>query len=193
MMNKWKLGFIGLILLLVVAVIWVSSLLMTPPESYSLAERGSPEQGGQLFVEASKSDFEALANKYIQEAVSGQAIPLQLEVEEKIALTSELTVFSLTIPVQMYFDPIVQEDGNIQLKQNQVDIGQLSIPPEQVLKLLRDSVDLPSWMVVSPADESVFIDLGGLPIDGDFDIRAQKIDLENDEIILSVTIPTDQQ
>ncbi|WP_342525609.1 YpmS family protein [Chryseomicrobium sp. FSL W7-1435] len=191
-MNKWKIAFIGLVVLIAVAIIWVSSLLMTTPESYSLAERGSPEQGGQLFVETSKSDFEALANKYIQEAVSGQAIPLQLEVEEKIALTSELTVFSLTIPVQMYFDPIVQEDGNIQLKQNQVDIGQLSIPPEQVLKLLRDSVDLPNWMVVSPADESVFIDLEGLPIDGDFDIRAQKIDLENDEIILSVTIPTNQ-
>lgn len=191
-MNKWKIAFLGLVLLLVLAIVYVGSLLTGTSESYTLTDRPDPAEGGQLFVETSKQDFEKLANKYIQEAVRDQPIPLQLVVEDKIALTSELTVFSLTIPVQMYFDPVVLEDGNIQLVQNQVDIGQLSIPPEEILKLLRSSIDLPNWMIVSPADESVFIDLGGLPIDGDLDIRAQEIDLENDEIILSVTVPTDQ-
>lgn len=191
-MNKWKIAFLGLVLLLVIAIVYVGSLLTGTSESYTLTDRPDPAEGGQLFVETSKQDFEKLANKYIQEAVRDQPIPLQLVVEDKIALTSELTVFSLTIPVQMYFDPVVLEDGNIQLVQNQVDIGQLSIPPEEILKLLRSSIDLPDWMIVSPADESVFIDLGGLPIDGDLDIRAQEIDLENDEIILSVTVPTDQ-
>ncbi|MBM7705610.1 uncharacterized protein YpmS [Chryseomicrobium aureum] len=191
-MNKWKIAFLGLVLLLVLAIVYVGSLLTGTSESYTLTDRPDPAEGGQLFVETSKQDFEKLANKYILEAVRDQPIPLQLVVEDKIALTSELTVFSLTIPVQMYFDPVVLEDGNIQLVQNQVDIGQLSIPPEEILKLLRSSIDLPNWMIVSPADESVFIDLGGLPIDGDLDIRAQEIDLENDEIILSVTVPTDQ-
>jgi len=191
-MNKWKIAFLGLVLLLVIAIVYVGSLLTGTSESYTLTDRPDPAEGGQLFVETTKQDFEKLANKYIQEAVRDQPIPLQLVVEDKIALTSELTVFSLTIPVQMYFDPVVLEDGNIQLVQNQVDIGQLSIPPEEILKLLRSSIDLPNWMIVSPADESVFIDLGGLPIDGDLDIRAQEIDLENDEIILSVTVPTDQ-
>lgn len=189
-MNKWKIAFFVLIIALLVGAVWLVSLISSEPESYGLAERAAATSGGELRVQTTKADFEALANKYIQEAVENQPIPLELTVDDQIALVSELTVFTLTIPVQMYFDPIVQEDGNIQLKQDKVDIGQLSIPPEQVLKLLRDSIDLPTWMVVSPADESVFIDLGGLPIDGDFDIRAEKIDLENDEIILSVTVPT---
>lgn len=189
-MNKWKIAFFVLILALLVGAVWLVSLISSEPEGYGLAERAAATSGGELRVQTTKADFEALANKYIQEAVENQPIPLELTVDDQIALVSELTVFTLTIPVQMYFDPIVQEDGNIQLKQDKVDIGQLSIPPEQVLKLLRDSIDLPTWMVVSPADESVFIDLGGLPIDGDFDIRAEKIDLENDEIILSVTVPT---
>ncbi|PJK17692.1 hypothetical protein CQS04_02105 [Chryseomicrobium excrementi] len=189
-MNKWKIAFFLLILALLVGVVWFVSLISSEPGGYGLAERAAATSGGELRVQTTKADFEALANKYIQEAVENQPIPLELTVDDQIALVSELTVFTLTIPVQMYFDPIVQEDGNIQLKQDKVDIGQLSIPPEQVLKLLRDSIDLPTWMVVSPGDESVFIDLGGLPIDGDFDIRAEKIDLENDEIILSVTVPT---
>lgn len=189
-MNKWKIAFFVLILALLVGAVWLVSLISSEPEGYGLDERAAATSGGELRVQTTKADFEALANKYIQEAVENQPIPLELTVDDQIALVSELTVFTLTIPVQMYFDPIVQEDGNIQLKQDKVDIGQLSIPPEQVLKLLRDSIDLPTWMVVSPADESVFIDLGGLPIDGDFDIRAEKIDLENDEIILSVTVPT---
>lgn len=189
-MNKWKIAFFVLVVALILGAVWLVNMISTESESYELAERAAATSGGELRVQTTKSDFEALANKYIQEAVENQPIPLELTVDNQIALVSELTVFTLTIPVQMYFDPIVQEDGNIQLKQDKVDIGQLSIPPEQVLKLLRDSIDLPTWMVVSPADESVFIDLGGLPIDGDFDIRAEKIDLENDEIILSVTVPT---
>lgn len=189
-MNKWKIAFFVLVVALILGAVWLVNMISTESESYELAERAAATSGGELRVQTTKSDFEALANKYIQEAVENQPIPLELTVDNQIALVSELTVFTLTIPVQMYFDPIVQEDGNIQLKQDKVDIGQLSIPPEQVLKLLRDSIDLPTWMVFSPADESVFIDLGGLPIDGDFDIRAEKIDLENDEIILSVTVPT---
>lgn len=189
-MNKWKIAFFILIVALILGAVWLVNMISTESKSYELAERAAATSGGELRVQTTKSDFEALANKYIQEAVENQPIPLELTVDNQIALVSELTVFTLTIPVQMYFDPIVQEDGNIQLKQDKVDIGQLSIPPEQVLKLLRDSIALPTWMVVSPADESVFIDLGGLPIDGDFDIRAEKIDLENDEIILSVTVPT---
>lgn len=189
-MSKWKIAFFVLVVALILGAVWLVNMISTESESYELAERAAATSGGELRVQTTKSDFEALANKYIQEAVENQPIPLELTVDNQIALVSELTVFTLTIPVQMYFDPIVQEDGNIQLKQDKVDIGQLSIPPEQVLKLLRDSIDLPKWMVVSPADESVFIDLGGLPIDGDFDIRAEKIDLENDEIILSVTVPT---
>lgn len=189
-MNKWKIAFFVLVVALILGAVWLVNMISTESESYELAERAAATSGGELRVQTTKSDFEALANKYIQEAVENQPIPLELTVDNQIALVSELTVFTLTIPVQMYFDPIVQEDGNIQLKQDKVDIGQLSIPPEQVLKLLRDSINLPTWMVVSPADESVFIDLGGLPIDGDFDIRAEKIDLENDEIILSVTVPT---
>lgn len=190
-MNRWKVAFFILIAAIVLGIGYLASLVTTESESQTLPLRAEAPAGGQLFVETSKDDFEVLANKYLQQAIKDQPIPLDLKVEDQIALISELQVFSLTIPVQMYFDPIVQEDGNIQLKQQQVDIGQLSIPPEQVLKLLRDSVDLPSWMVVSPADESVFIDLAGIPIEGGFDIRARKLDLVNDEIILAVTVPTE--
>lgn len=190
-MNRWKIAFILLILVILIGIGYFASLLTTESEAYLLPVRAESPDGGQLLVQTSKNDFEVLANKYLQQAIADQPIPLDLVVDDQIALISELQVFSLTIPVQMYFEPIVQEDGNIQLKQQQVDIGQLSIPPEQVLKLLRDSVDLPAWMVVSPADESVFIDLAGIPIEGGFDIRARKLDLVNDEIILAVTVPTE--
>lgn len=189
-MNRWKVAFFLLLLIIILGFVWLVTNLVSPTESESLPIRSEQADGGELLVETSKADFELLANKYLQEAVKDQAIPLDLQVNDKIALVSELQVFSLTIPVQMFFDPVVLEDGNIQLKQNQVDVGQLSIPPEQVLKLLRDSVKLPSWMVVSPEDESLFIDLSGIPIEGGFDIRAKQIDLEQDEIVFSVIVPT---
>ena len=110
-------------------------------------------------------------------------------VEDDIILLSELTVFSYTLPVTMHFDPVVREDGNLMLKQSKVEIGKLNIQPATVLKILKDSVDLPPWMIVRPKEEELFIDLRALPISGDLQVRAKEFNLDKDEIILEITIP----
>ena len=91
----------------------------------------------------------------------------------------------------MHFDPIVREDGNLILKQSSVEIGKLNIPPSTVLKLLKDSMKLPPWMIVRPKEEELFIDFGALPISGDLDVKAKEFNLDKDEIILEITIPNE--
>ena len=45
-----------------------------------------------------------------------------------------------------------------------MEIGQLNIPPSTVLKILKDSVKLPPWMIVRPKEEELFIDLSEIPV-----------------------------
>ena len=118
-----------------------------------------------------------------------EPLPVTLKVAEDITLTSELTVFSYTLPVIMHFDPIVRDDGNLTLKQSTVEIGKLNLPPATILKVLKDSVELPPWMIVRPKEEEVFIDLNALPISGDLQVKAKEFNLDKDEIILEITIP----
>ena len=70
-----------------------------------------------------------------------------------------------------------------------MEIGQLNIPPSTVLKILKDSVKLPSWMVVRPKEEELFIDLSAIPVSGNLQVRAKTFNLAHDEIILEIIIP----
>ena len=144
-----------------------------------------------LTVRATKEDFEGIANSLIRKAMKGEPLPVRMKVDEDIILESELTVFALTFPVIMHFDPIVREDGNLILKQSSVEIGKANIPPSTVLKILKNSVKLPPWMIVRPKEEELFIDLSAIPVSGNMRVRAKEFNLAKDEILLEIIIPNE--
>ena len=89
----------------------------------------------------------------------------------------------------MFFEPYVEENGNIRLEQSSVEIGRLSLDPETILKLLRDSIELPKWMVVDPEKEEVLIQLSDIPMDSGVGVRAKELNLAEDIITLEIVIP----
>ncbi|MDW0113737.1 YpmS family protein [Sporosarcina saromensis] len=189
-MNRWKIAFFTLIGLLCAGVIALILFLDTSGKSEPLptADR-SASKGSVLLVKASRDDVEVLANNYLRKAMKGKPLPVTIEVKDELVLYSELTVFGVTAPIYMNFDPVVLEDGNLILKQSSMEIANLNIPPATVLKVLRDSIDLPEWMIVRPKEEEIFIDLSELPVSGNLQVRAKTFNLAEDEIELEVTIP----
>ncbi|MER2089675.1 MAG: YpmS family protein [Sporosarcina sp.] len=189
-MNRWKISFFLLAGLIAAAIAAVIVLIGTSAESGPLPKMKATDPSDHvLTVTATKEDFEGIANTYIKKAVKGEPLPVTMEVGEDVVLFSEMTVFSYTLPVIMHFDPIVREDGNLILKQSSMEIGQLNLQPETVLKVLRDSVKLPPWMIVRPKEEELFIDLSKIPVSGDLQIKAKTFNLADDEIILEIYIP----
>jgi len=187
--NVWKASFFLLAGLIVAAVVYLMILIGTSTDSEPIPLiEGNGQAGNHLTVNATKKDFEGIANTYIRKAMNKEPLPVTMVVGDDIILSSELTVFSYTLPVIMHFDPIVREDGNLILKQSSVEVGQLNIPPSTVLKLLKDSVKLPPWMVVRPKEEELFIDLTALPIADDLQVKAKEFNLDKDEIILEISI-----
>ncbi len=189
-MNLWKISFFVLAGLVVAAFAAVIVLIGSSAESVPLPEmKVSNGSDNILTVSATKEDFEGIANTFIRKAVKGEPLPLTMKVEDDVILFSEMTVFSFTLPVIMHFDPIVREDGNLILKQSSMEIGQLNIPPSTVLKILRDSVKLPPWMIVRPKEEELFINLSEISVSGNLNVRAKTFNLADDEIILEIVIP----
>ena len=189
-MNRWKIAFFTLSGVVAAGFAGVLFLLGSTGTSEPLPSTEVIEDGDAnlLTVRTTKKDFEGIANTYIREAMRGEKLPVQMKVKDDVILYSELTVFSFTLPVVMHFDPIVQKDGNLILKQSSMELGQLNIPPSTVLKVLRDSVKLPSWMIVRPKEEELFIDLSKVPVAKDVSVRAKSFNLEKDEILLEVSI-----
>ncbi|WP_153732502.1 YpmS family protein [Sporosarcina obsidiansis] len=189
-MNYWKIAFFSLAGLLAASLVGLILLIGSTTSSPPLPKSNpSTKETYSLALNTTKENFEGIANTYIRKAMKGNALPVELEMREDVVLTSELTVFSYTLPFEMHFDPIVQEDGNLILKQSSMELGQLNIPPSTVLKLLKNSVEFPSWMIVRPKEEEIFIDLQDLPVSGDIQVKAKNINLAKDEIILEVLIP----
>jgi len=189
-MKKWRLAFLTLLALNLAAVIAFFFYITTPADDYSAygAVKRDQVEGNSLMVRTTKEDFEGIANTYIQKEMANSPIPLTLTVDEEVNLSTELVVFSQSLPILLKFDPFVQEDGNLLLKQQSVEIGMLNIPPESALKLLRDSVNLPDFMEVNPAQEEVLLKLTEIPLEDGISVRASSFNLKEDDIRLQVTI-----
>ncbi|MGB3100658.1 MAG: YpmS family protein [Psychrobacillus psychrotolerans] len=188
-MNKWKIAFFLLVLLLIGSIGTVVYWITAPVESVWIEEANTPAEGNVLTVNATKEDFQAIANTYLKKAMGDKPLPLQISVDDQIVLSSEFTAFSINLPVRMFFEPYVEENGNIRLEQSSVEIGRLSLDPETILKLLRDSIELPKWMVVDPEKEEVLIQLSDIPMDSGVGVRAKELNLAEDIITLEIVIP----
>lgn len=191
-MNIWKVSFFLLVFLIIISVaglvVWAIPLGEDKPIPARVSEE--PNQVSVLTVETTVDDFERLALKYFEKELKNSKLPVDITVNEKIEMVSDLVVFGLNVPIAMKFDPIVNEDGNIILKQTEVNVGRLNIPPSTVLNLLDDAVKFPSWIVVRPKAEEIFVDLSNILISGS-KVRAKEIDLENNRIKLEVTVPNE--
>lgn len=191
-MNRWKISFFLLAGIVAAAIVYLFILIGTTADSDPIPPaKENTKASHTLTVSSTKEDFEGIANTFLQRAMKNEPLPVTIRVEDDIMLTSELTVFSYTLPVTMHFNPNVLEDGNILLKQSSLELGQLNLPPSTVLKVLRDSVKLPEWMLVRPKEEEIFIDLSDLQISGDIQVKAKEFNLAEDEILLEIIIPED--
>lgn len=189
MLNKWKIAFFTLVGAIILVVALLMYLVTIPAEEVEIQE---PEQaeGNVITVQTTAQEFEAITKQYLGNVLDKSPLPVEVEMNEQIQLFSTLTIFSVDVPITMNFEPIVEE-GNIVLKQTAVNVGKLNIPPQTVLKLMKDSIEFPSWITVNPNDEEIYVDLSRINIASGSRVRAKEIDLRNDHIVLEVIVPTD--
>lgn len=193
LVNKWKVAFFiligAIILFITVLFYWATS----PSEDVQINQQSvtvNPTDS-VLLVEATADDIEKIAMRYIQKELENSPLPIDIVVDKSIQLKSELTAFGVTVPFSMEFDPLVTEEGNIQLKQKSVNVGRINLEPITVLKLMDDSVSFPEWIVVRPNEEEIYVDLSDIKVMSGAQVRAKEIDLSNNRILLEVIVPNE--
>ncbi|MFC5560314.1 YpmS family protein [Ureibacillus thermophilus] len=190
-MNIWKVAFFilsGTIILIAALVIyWATSPMETEIPTPKATESKSTDS--VLSVETTAEDFEKLAIKYIKQELSSSEIPIDIQVNDSVQLSSEIVAFGYNIPVSMKFNPVVNEQGNIHLVQREVNVGSLNIPPSMVLKLMNQAVQFPNWVTIRPDEKEIFVDLSKLTLPSGAKVKARDIDLANNRIQLEIVIP----
>lgn len=191
-MNKWKVAFFALAGTVLFAILLVVFLATRPVDGVHVAKSSAGEsesKGNVLVVQTTTKELESISKKYLKDAAKGSPLPLDFTIGDDIQLRSTLTVFYTEIPISMNFDPIVDEKGNIILKQTGMNVGLLNIPPETTMKIMRDSVEFPSWITVNPNKAEIYIDLSRINIASGSRVRAKELDLPKDKILLEIIVP----
>ncbi|MEY2355891.1 YpmS family protein [Lysinibacillus capsici] len=191
-MNKWKVAFFALAGTMLFAILLVVFLATRPVDGVHVAKSSAGEsesKGNVLVVQTTTKELESISKKYLKDAAKGSPLPLDFTIGDDIQLRSTLTVFYTEIPISMNFDPIVDDKGNIILKQTGMNVGLLNIPPETTMKIMRDSVEFPSWITVNPNKAEIYIDLSRINIASGSRVRAKELDLPKDKILLEIIVP----
>ena len=191
-MNKWKVAFFALAGTVLFAILLVVFLATRPVDGVDVAKSSAGEsesKGNVLVVQTTTKELESISKKYLKDAAKGSPLPLDFKIGDDIKLRSTLTVFYTEIPISMNFEPIVDDKGNIILKQTGMNVGLLNIPPETTMKIMRDSVEFPSWITVNPNKAEIYIDLSRVNIASGSRVRAKELDLPNDKILLEIIVP----
>ncbi|WP_088006291.1 YpmS family protein [Indiicoccus explosivorum] len=189
-MNRWKIAFFTLFSAVIAGLLLLVFAAVSPSDDFVSYESGAKAtaDGNSLVIRTTKEDFEGIANTLIRKEMGNQKFPLTLSVDDDVSLSTELDVFSVTLPILLTFEPVVQPDGSLLLEQKSVKVGMLDIPPSQALKLLEDSVDLPEFMEVRTGDEEILLQLPEIPLESGMTVEAMKFNLQENDIRLRVTI-----
>lgn len=182
-MKKWKTAFIilacvdlAVVLGLVILLVWAS---IAPGNGKPHAHR-LPMTSAPIFtVRTDKDRLVALINDEIDRHPTGN-LDFHVAMNDGVDLVGTLKLFGLDIPFTMRFDPEVNDQGNIVLKEKAVKLGRFNLPESEVLRFIRAGGKLPDWVTVNPSQNEIIIALDQVKVGGRFYLKAKTIDLTQD-------------
>lgn len=191
--NKWKWAFLILVTLNLLLIISLSVSLFS--NSKTTADQ-SVEQTGpvsptsdqlQATVVLENGDIEALLSQALN-ASQNQSIS-SISVTEIISMTGQLSVLGIPVDYVVEAEPFPMEDGNLQLKVNSIQLGNLSLPLKQTLAIMANQFQSDLPLDVNPDDQYLIVRLDQLVSEQVDQIKVLQIDKDNKEYTIQLTIP----
>ncbi|MGM0835067.1 MAG: YpmS family protein [Bacillota bacterium] len=190
---NWKVAFFSLLIINILIAGLAIVLVLLPKHSNLLRlseEETDDRQRVSFNIRSDKEDLNKLVEYYLEKETKR---PLNYEVRltDRVELRGEMTVFERDIPLTMTFIPQVQENGDVNLKQDSMSIGRMQVPVSMVLKYVGDNYPLPSWVSILPDEQSIYVSLQELELQSDAKVEFSKFDLEKDDIEFKLLVPVE--
>ena len=187
--NPWKIGFITLSLILVLAAIWIFSKIAMVQPSQTATDAPITTQSADRFsvgLSLSNDELAVIANEYLksEQSLDGYS----LEMTDAVTLKGETVLLGLSIPFALTGEPHATTDGNLQLKVTDISLGGLSLPEKEALTLLAQFLELPAFVSLDADSETVLMNLANIKLPKESAIRLLSIDKETKEYSFEVSI-----
>ncbi|GAB2026403.1 YpmS family protein [Lactovum odontotermitis] len=183
--NRWKWLFFILLALNLATVLLAVSRIFVPREPNlpaKIVKATTNKKIGQ--VSTTRDELNGLINSYLEE-MNSQSLGYKFYLADSNAvLQMDYKLFSATIPIYVYFQPAMTNDGSIVLTVQSISAGTLNMPASAVLDYAK-IMKLPKFVKINSSAATVKIDLNQLKID-DISVKAESLDMTAGSYIFEI-------
>lgn len=189
--NGWKWAFLILcgIILGTAGFFYARTTTVREPET-SLPPVIKETTKTPIFtIDTHKKEVNQVITHYLKDYQKKSKIKYDFYLEKNALLKGEVKLLGVPLNFYLYFDPYVLENGNIQFKTKSISIGKLGVPIPEVLSYVQKNYSFPKWVRINPKKKTITLRLDQLKLTNGMQIKAEKMDLINDEITFAVYLP----
>lgn len=189
--NKWKWAFIVLVLLNVSVLLIIAVLIFWPVEQTKVptTEHQTTQESSEFIIRTTKKNLNELINAYMYEYLKNSKHKYSVSLEEDVQLVGELPVFSTTVPVSIRFEPLVQDNGDVVLKQKSITLGLLELPNKKVMEYMSKHLPVPQWVTINPDEEEIYVAVTQMDIKSNFHVSVEHMDLDANNLSFKLKVP----
>ena len=185
--NKWKIAFFVLIAILIGSIIFVYMRITSirePQLPQVLSEINQSESSFQ--VSLNKAQANAIVNDFLTDFQKDSDFKFEFVLQKQALFTGTFKVLGEDVRFYLYFNPKVEDNGDVTLKASSVSIEKLELPIHEILKHVEKNYKLPDWVQVKSSDNSIILHLSNFKTENGISFSANKFDLIDDEIVFTV-------
>lgn len=188
---KWKRLFYILLTVNLAVVIVLLALIFWPIPKKDLPNKTdtSEQRSSEFVIRTTKENLNELMNAYLSEWLKNTNHQYRISLEDDVHLIGELPVFSSTVPLSVHMEPIVQDNGDVILKQKSISLGLLELPNKKIMEYIDKYLPTPEWVMVDPSEEEVYVAVTEMDIRSNFEVAVEHIDLEVNNLAIKIRVP----
>lgn len=182
--SKWKWAFLTL-LALNVAFLAIVMLRLGPLNGGLTQEHETFVSKNDVKVgtfTSTRDEFNETVASYFEEYQGKNNQYTFSATSSDIVFKGSYKVLGYDIPLEIYFTPVVLNDGSIQLEVSSVSAGSLSLPKKDVLKVIAASYDFPDFVEINAKKTTIILNLPKLKNEADIYVKATELDLVNNHL-----------
>jgi uncharacterized protein YpmS len=191
--SGWKWAFIILLLVNIGIFIWLAVQLNILSDNETIQtdteEIAVSDEAMDFELVTDKTQVERVANLYLQEELDERFNGYTVTVDELVEMEGALNVFGFDVDFGLYMEPLVMDNGNLQLRAQRIQLGAFDLPIDIALNILDQQLELPEWIRINSDDAFVLVAFNEFSLKNDMQLRMKKIDLEADDIRLDIILP----
>ena len=190
--NGWKWAFIAIVLFIIGFIVYFFLLIQPFSSNRPEVNESSVEQEElNLTTSANKMDAEVIINSYLAGTMGEDFESYEIVLTDKLEIHGTISVLTVDVPYILSFAAYAMEDGNLQLRGENVELANISLPVSAVMSLFARQMTIPTFIEINSVNQMITIHLDELMQENAFGLSVKQVDLERDIIEFNLRFKKD--